>query len=456
MTFITSVTVAELNLELPSNFNQGPVIAGQKKFYSSIEERQTGIKILRKLRRSGQYIEDPEISSWVRSVGNKLVRASVNSANPFYFLVSKKTSINAFATEGGVIVVNAGLILKSESEDEVAAVLAHEIAHVTQRHISRMKKKAKLERLGSSAALLAGALAASQDSQAGSAIINTTIATMAHRQLSYSREAESEADREGLRVLARAGYDPLAMARVLGKLEQFGGSQYSDIQEFLQNHPLTHKRVTDTFSRAKRMGVYKKRTKVDSFLYMREKLRAVTNATQHAPNSLTPVLIKYGKAQKLVQRKSHHSALKLLNLKSSLIPEVVLIAHLLNNTKQYAQTVNNLLSVHALHPNNKALMIPLVNAYLALGQPKKAWSLIKDSVLTEQTSLEFFETFQKVASSVGESSIAYYTSAQRNIRTANYKVARLQLRQAIKLTRNPQQQDKMKKTLQSIKKSIYK
>ena len=174
-------------------------------FTVSTKEREQGLVILRKLRASGKLIENPEINLWIRSLGNRLVSRAPNSPNPFYFVVSRDSSVNAFATLGGVVVINSGLILRTSSESELAAVLAHEIAHITQRHIPRMLEKAKNNKLATSAALLAGVLAASKDPQVGAAIINTSLAASAHKQLAFGRDAEAEADRVGLRILASSG-----------------------------------------------------------------------------------------------------------------------------------------------------------------------------------------------------------------------------------------------------------
>ena len=184
--FASHTATAELNLELP-NLNLPNLGGGSSAFANSSVERQKGLTILRKFRSSNKIIEDPEINLWIRSLGNKLITHAPRSSSPFYILVSKDPAINAFATMGGVIVVNSGLILNTSSESELAAVIAHEIAHITQHHISRMIEKAKNNKLATNAALLAGILASSKDSQAGQAIINTAIATMAHQQLSFSR-----------------------------------------------------------------------------------------------------------------------------------------------------------------------------------------------------------------------------------------------------------------------------
>lgn len=438
---------AELNLELPKGFI-APVQASssRQQFSAPLKSQINGLKILRKLRSSKQYLEDPEVSEWIRTLGNRLVSRSLGSTSPFYFLVSKSTSINAFATEGGVVVINAGLILKSDSESEVAAVLAHEIAHVSQRHITRLKAKAKNNKWGSNAALVAGMIASTKNPQAGQAIINTTIATLAHNQLAFTREAEAEADREGLRILARAGFDPLAMPTVLQKLEQFSDTNTAGVREYLQNHPLTQRRVSDTFARAKRLGKNKRQDK-PAFFYMREKIRLLSGSSLATPNTVTTAIKNYAKALKLNKRKRALDALAMLDRDSKQLSEGLLAADLLATTHQLKKAHDVMHRLQLNYPRDEAVAIALAKRYIALHQAEKAWQVLERIKVSELTSLVFFETKQKVAQLTKQPSHAYFASAQRNTRVSNYKVAKAQLKKAIALHGDGKSLYEMKKSL---------
>ena len=445
---------AELNLDLPKGFVLPVhVAANQQQFSAPLKSQINGLKILRKLRGSKRYLEDPEISAWIRDLGNMLVSRSLGSTSPFYFLVSKSTSLNAFATEGGVVVINSGLILKSDSESEVAAVLAHEIAHVAQRHITRLKAKAKNNKWGTNAALVAGMIASTKNSQAGQAIMNTTIATLAHKQLSFTREAEAEADREGLRILTRAGFNPLAMPAVLQKLEQFGDTNTAGVREYLQNHPLTQRRVSDTLARAKRLGKYQGKER-PAFFYIREKVRVLSNSPLSIPNNVTAPIKKYGLAQKLNKQKRYSGALGLLGVSSKQLSEGLLIAHLLATTNQHKKAQDVLQSLSAIYPHSETIAIPLAEAYLALNQVDKAWQVLERIKESEQTSLGFFEVKQKTAQLIKRPSQVYYALAQRNIRLSNYKVAKAQLKKAISLQGNGKNHYKMKRSLSLLENFI--
>lgn len=425
------LTKAELNLNLPKN--NLPVVEGTSftSSASTFKERNIGLSILRKLRSQGRIIEDPEINIWIRALGNKLASRAPSSPSPFYFVVSKDSSVNAFATLGGVIVINAGLILNTSSESELAAVMAHEIAHITQRHIPRMIEKAESNKFATGAALLAGIIAASKNSEAGSAIINTALATTAHKQLSFGREAEAEADRIGLRVLANAGFNPMAMPSFLQKLERYNDNN-SEIREFLQNHPLTIKRVSDTFARASRYG--KRNFKEhESYLYMREKVRSEIMANPVAPNSLPEKIKRYTKALSLKKKRALSDAQKLINSASEKsISKHILTAEILNEQRKFDLTVQTLTPLLNIYPGNDGLTLPLVQALLSLGRADQAWRYLSEVNISEQTSMEILEIKQEAARQVGKTAIAYKYAALKSIRHARYKAAISQLRLAIK------------------------
>ena len=199
--FFVSISRAELNLELP-DLNL-PEMGATTATLS--QDRELGLKILRDFRRRLPVVEDPELNSWIRSIGNRLSSKAPRHGK-LYFLIVKNPDVNAFATAGGVIVINTGLILNADLESELAAVVAHEIAHITQNHLSRMVAKSKGDVLGTSVAILAGLAAGSVSADAGSAIITTAIAAQQHKQLSFSRGMEAEADRVGIRILSSAGF----------------------------------------------------------------------------------------------------------------------------------------------------------------------------------------------------------------------------------------------------------
>lgn len=232
------------------------------------EQREYGQLTLAQLRHYDLVLDDPLVDGWLRTLGNRLGAASDDPKQSFTFFMLKDRQINAFATLGGYVAVNAGLVLAADREDEVAAVLGHEIAHVTQSHVLRSVERAQRDAIPMLLATL-GALAVAQsggDSSANGAIaaVAGIQGLAAQRQINYTRANESEADRLGIRTLDRSGYDPEAMAQMfltmqsLSRVNQ-GGEKYRT-PDYLQSHPVTTVRIAEAKERAER--IERGRTKV--------------------------------------------------------------------------------------------------------------------------------------------------------------------------------------------------
>lgn len=222
-----------------------------------VQEAQYGAMYLRELRRYGLVLDDPLLDAWLNSLGFDLASVTENSNSDYTFFVIRSRQVNAFATLGGYIGMNAGLVLTAESEDEVAAVMAHEIAHVTQRHIVRSVEAAQKDQLPILLGMLAGTLAAASagSSDGAQAAIASGMGLMMQRQINHTRAAEHEADRLGIQTLSRAGYDPEAMAGFFGRMGRITRSGGGDggVPDFLRTHPVTTTRISEARDRAQRM-----------------------------------------------------------------------------------------------------------------------------------------------------------------------------------------------------------
>ena len=420
---------AELILDLPETVlssGTGTSFSGIPVNFSSI-----GVKRLRAVRKSAAVIEDPEINHWLRGIGQRLVSQTSYSNRPFYFVVVRDDDVNAFATQGGLIVINSGLILRSESESELAAVMAHEIAHITQQHIERMIAESKQGRLGNAAAVVAGLLVGSKDASAGQAIVASALALDAHKSLRFGRAAEREADREGLRVLANSRFDPNGMTQFLRKLGGGGDSRYSGITAYLTSHPLTADRVSDVDRRAKLYGTYTGKPNL-SYFYMQEKLRILTR--HPVANSKLPGSVRnYSNALRAFQQGKAASATQMLLKGKKNQHEVLLLAKNYNQQKQFQKAIKLLQPQLARSPRDESLLIAMANSLLGLKRPADAWKLLEKVNLNEQTSLEFLGLRQEVARLAGRIGQAYLSIAERNIRIGLYSHALIQLKQALKV-----------------------
>jgi predicted Zn-dependent protease len=239
---LPSLTVADINLP-----DMGDA-AGT--LMSPEEERRLGEEFMRNVRQSLKLLDDPAIDAYIQALGDHLVSQVSDYHQPITFFVVDDPSINAFAGPGGYIGVHTGLITAARTEGELAAVLAHEIAHVVQRHLLRSVETDSHMQLPTLAAILAAIIVGGSNPQVSEAVLASSIAGSTQHQLTYSRQHEQEADRVGLDILARAGYDPRSMVSFFEKLQQ--ANRYGDnrLPEFLLTHPLTFSRIADTRNRA--------------------------------------------------------------------------------------------------------------------------------------------------------------------------------------------------------------
>ena len=230
---------------------------------SPAQQEEYGEMLLAQLRHYELVLEDPLVDSWLRSAGNRLAAASDQPRQSFTFFMMRDRSINAFATLGGYIGVNVGLVLTAEAEDEVAGVVAHEIAHVTQNHVLRSVERAQRDTVPTLLAMLGAiALASSSDSSssgnAGMAAIAAIQGLAIQRQIDYTRSNESEADRIGMRTLSRSGYDVNGMASMFERMQAVSrvnqGSERDRLPDYLRTHPVTTTRIAEARQRAERLA----------------------------------------------------------------------------------------------------------------------------------------------------------------------------------------------------------
>ncbi|WP_313799673.1 beta-barrel assembly-enhancing protease [Denitromonas iodatirespirans] len=240
-------------------------------------ERRIGEQVIREIRwREPSYLDDPQIESYLSGLGNRLVTAS-KSGGSFQFFALRDPTLNAFAMPGGYIGVHTGLILSARSESELASVLAHEIAHVEQRHIARLVGKQSQSSLIMLASLLVAVLAARSSDQVAQAAVAGGTAAGIQNQLGYTREFEREADRIGLQTLDAAGFDTRDMANFFERLQRETRLYENNAPAYLRTHPLTTERIADMSNRVEGAR-YRQVASSDEFTLVQARLDTLEGA----------------------------------------------------------------------------------------------------------------------------------------------------------------------------------
>ncbi|MCK5894466.1 MAG: M48 family metallopeptidase [Endozoicomonadaceae bacterium] len=337
--------------ELPTLGNASSAIISQQ------QEYELGHVFLKMLNKQAKTLNDPEITHYTETLIYRLAESSELKDHRLSLVMIDNAQLNAFAAPGGIIGINTGLFLYAESEQEFASVIAHELAHLSQRHYARQVEAAQQQRIPSMAAILGSIiLMAVGGGEAGIAALTTTIAGMQSQQLRFSRQNEQEADRVGIRNMARANFDPHAMPKLFERMSRMEGS--APQLEFLRTHPVSGNRVADAKGRAEQYSV---RHYQDSPSYSPIRMRAIVKAAK-SPEYIAQQL----KNDLQTGRSSHHLhtiryGLALAQLES-------------NNASKAAKTLQPLL---ASSPDNVYYRILGNQIKFAQGQHQKAMTDIK-------------------------------------------------------------------------------
>lgn len=390
------------------------------------QEHRIGTEFLRRIRLSYQLVEDPEINEYIRNLGNRLAANSDNPTQNFTFFVINDTRINAFAAPGGFIGVNAGLITSSESESELASVMAHEIAHITQRHMARAFEAQNNLNLPALAGVIAAIIIGSQNSELGRATLSASQAAAVQAQLDFTRSNENEADHIGIQTLEGANFDPRAMTVFFERLQQ-ASRYYSKPPEFLSTHPVTVARIANSRARAER---YPYRQYTDSLDYhlIREKLRFASgkpHSVAHYEKTLaskqyhSETATRYGYALALGQADRINQAQNEINTLLKQYPEQpnFLLARaqfMLKSGKSQAalQAYQQALKVYPLH---HSLTISYAQALLQTNRADDARKLLHQHIRERTPDASFYKLM-----AIAEGEAGYPIEAHQSLAEHHY------------------------------------
>lgn len=411
---------------------------------SPVEEYQVGQSFYWQLQQSVTLIEDPEVNSYIRALGHRLVANSDDPGRSFTFFVVPDPSVNAFAAPGGFIGIHTGLMLTSETESELASVMAHEIAHVTQRHILRSFERSKRMSVPMTAAMIAAALLGVADPSAGSAAIMAVQAGNVQMQLDYSRAHEAEADNLGMQTLVNAGFDPQAMPRFFERLQIagrfYGGSQ---VPEFLRTHPITGSRIADARGRAANLQPRAQIRDTEQFYLMREKLRvmAATN-TQELVKTYEDKLKETSGQEQAATRYGYALALLKNNNFTRARDEINALIESDDNRLSYHLALADIeialgrmdaaLAIYSdfqrVYPDDWALSIKQVQALLRANQPRKAVTILQRQLDVGESSATLYRLLAQAYGDMGQKSQSHIWLAEHYYSSGRLMQAADQLR----------------------------
>jgi predicted Zn-dependent protease len=265
-----NITAPAADSDLPDMGSPAAAVLSQS------DEFRLGAMVARELRDQNALLEDPESTEYLQSVGLKLASQSTEGGKNFQFFVIKDSTINAFAVPGGFVFIHDGLVLATSTESELASVMAHEIAHVTQHHIARFIRAQSTQGMTSAAAILAAILlGAIGGGQAAEGAIAAAQGMAAQQQINFTRDNEMEADRVGISYLAGAGYDANSMGSFFETMSRHEGLSATYIPAMLIDHPVTTDRIAEARSRAAQFPARKAKDS-QSYELIRERVRVLT------------------------------------------------------------------------------------------------------------------------------------------------------------------------------------
>lgn len=423
LTLLTPLPLAAQSFTLPDFGDPS------QQYLSSQDERELGLAVLNRIRNQGLIIEDVQLNEYLSSLGQRIGAFSQTGAHPLTFFWVDEPSINAFAAPGGFIGTHSGLMLATQSEDELAGVVAHEIAHISQGHIARGFADAQRMNLPLAAAMIASALLmATTDNQAGSAAMMSTLAAGTQRRINFTRANEKEADRIGTQLLVQSGFNPNGLANFFKRLERLSGGLGGQLPEYLRTHPLPYSRAADVQNRISEPT--SPWTAGDDIAYhlAKTRLQVLTNANsreliRHYETTLAKkdypheVAERYGYALALKQAGRFDAAEKQIarlrkiagqdNLAFRLEQAEIALA---KGEEERAWSLFE--EAKSLYPDDFRLAIHYGHALAAQGDPRKAMRLLEPHLRQRSNNLSLHALYAQAAQRTGDLTTAHSSLAE--------------------------------------------
>jgi predicted Zn-dependent protease len=389
-------------------------------FLSDGEEKQYAEAIIMQLRAYGVLVDDPLISAYFKDMGFRLVSASDKPDQPFTFVVLDEHRVNAFAAPGGVVALHSGLILTADNENEVAGVLAHEVAHITQLHLYRTLENSQRMTIPIALGMLAIALAGGGSGQAITGALASGQAMAAQMMINFTRANEVEADRVGITTLSLAGYDPQGMVTFFDKMGKLSRASGQGPPEFLRTHPVSVNRIAEAKNRAALMPVPEPSNGLNFYL-AQARIRALLEAKPNdaiawfrdrIDEEATEVQLmahQYGLAIALQRKRQFDEARRLLGRLLDENPAhrafQLQLADLDMDDGREEQALASLASLYHTFPGNHAISVQYSEALLKDKDPQRAETasvILRQQLLHRDDDPVLYELFAQSANIAGD------------------------------------------------------
>ncbi|MBB5185967.1 putative Zn-dependent protease [Zhongshania antarctica] len=430
--------------------------------YSAQQEHDLGRMWLKMFRNSVKTVNDPLMQDYIEGLLYRLASHSELKDRRLETVIVDNATINAFAVPGGVVGVHNGIFLYTDNEAQLAGVLAHEIAHLSQRHFSRSMDNAKQSTIPTLAGLLAGVvLAATAGADAGIAAITATQAAALDSQLRFSRQHEQEADRLGMETLSKANMDPNGIPSMFVNMNANRRYARSKPPEFLLTHPLTDSRISDSANRARQ---YPRQVYTDNLNFQLMRMRATL---QHSKNpedllknwqndsGVNGEARRYGVVIALIAlnrwQEADEQLAALLKDDGSRIAYQLAKADILVGQKRYSDAIRLLQSQLAIAPNNNPYTVKLAEVLQLDNQFDEADKVLSLQSRQRPNDPNLWYQLAEVRGLAGNILGVHMARAEYFILQAQFERAKMQLRYAYELTvSNKIQQGRIKQRLRDI------
>ncbi|MCK7458379.1 beta-barrel assembly-enhancing protease [Idiomarina aminovorans] len=414
----------------------------------SIEREQVvGDFYMRQVRSQAPIIYDPVLDSYLNSMGQRLVRNTGGVRYPFNFFWINNKEINAFAFMGGYVGVHTGLLNEARTESELAAVLGHEVAHITQRHIVRRMQEQQRSMPMTIAGIIGSILIGMANPEAGMAGLYTTMGMAGQSQINYTRMYEQEADRIGLSVLLAAGFDPRGAPDFFGRLaEKY--RYVSKPPEMLMTHPLPESRIADTRARAENMRPVDVPPSLDFALakarvqarYSSDSTKSDFESMRSSPNAINQQAGQYALAIQALDSNridlAHELMQPLLERSPNNAFYIDVQTDILLAQENYETVLNWLRGKYIQQPTEPVITLNFANAALRARDTALAEKLLRDFLLQNPDHTLALDLLIQAYERSGKPAALYETRAEALALRGNFKLAIDQLHTAHNHTDN--------------------